>query len=64
MSYSDPDSLHELWRRAGLREIETAPLTVQADYADFDDYWQPFLAGVGPGGAYCASRDARDQGRS
>lgn len=59
MDYSDPESLRGLWLRAGLRDIETAPLVVKADYADFDDYWQPFLTGTGPGGAYCVSLDAR-----
>jgi ubiquinone/menaquinone biosynthesis C-methylase UbiE len=57
MGYTDPDSLHELWMRADLRDVETAPLVVEAEYADFDDYWQPFLTGTGPAGAYCASLD-------
>jgi len=61
MSYADPESLRGLWLRAGLRDIGTAPLVVEAEYADFDDYWQPFLTGTGPGGAYCVSLDARDQ---
>jgi ubiquinone/menaquinone biosynthesis C-methylase UbiE len=58
MLYTDPDSLRGLWLRAGLRDVETAPLVVEAEYADFDDYWQPFLTGTGPGGAYCVSLDA------
>ncbi|MBI4171377.1 MAG: SAM-dependent methyltransferase, partial [Actinobacteria bacterium] len=33
-------------------------LTVEAGYAGFDDFWEPFTLGVGPGGAYCASLDA------
>lgn len=59
LSYTDPDSLRELWLRAGIRDVETAPLVVHAEYADFTDYWEPFLSGTGPGGAYCMSLDAR-----
>jgi ubiquinone/menaquinone biosynthesis C-methylase UbiE len=57
LRYIHPDALHELWRRANLREIETAELTVRVRYADFEDYWQPFLTGTGPGGGYCVSLD-------
>jgi hypothetical protein len=53
MGYTDPTSLRELWLRADLRDVETAALVVDAEYDDFDDYWQPFLTGTGPGGAYC-----------
>jgi ubiquinone/menaquinone biosynthesis C-methylase UbiE len=61
MAYADRDSLRELWVTAGLHGVETAPLTVDAEYDDFDDYWQPFLTGTGPGGRYCVSLDAEDQ---
>jgi hypothetical protein len=57
MTYTDPVSLHELWLRADLRKIETVPLTVQAEYGNFEEYWRPFLTGTGPGGAYCVSLD-------
>ena len=59
--YSDPDSLRELWQRAGLQGIETAALVVEVKYDDFDDYWQPFLTGTGPAGQYCVSLDHRRQ---
>lgn len=55
MRYQDPDDLAELWRETGLEEVETAPLDVEAEYGDFDDFWEPFLSGAAPGGAYCAS---------
>jgi ubiquinone/menaquinone biosynthesis C-methylase UbiE len=57
MDYIDPSSLRDLWLRTGLREVKVAPLVVHVDYADFDDYWRPFLSGTGPGGHYCASLD-------
>ncbi|HET8894611.1 MAG TPA: methyltransferase domain-containing protein [Gaiellaceae bacterium] len=55
MRYCTPEELSELWTRAGLREVETQPLLVEARYENFDDYWLPFTAGIAPSGAYCAS---------
>jgi SAM-dependent methyltransferase len=57
MRYIDPDDLRELWQRAGLEEVETDTLVVEASYRDFDDYWEPFTGGVGPAGAYTSSLD-------
>jgi SAM-dependent methyltransferase len=57
MRYQDPAELAELWRRTGLEGVETDELVVEASYRNFDDYWEPFLGGVGPGGAYCTSLD-------
>ena len=57
MRNSSPDELAALWRRAGLRDVETGALVVAAGYDDFEDFWSPFLAGIGPAGAYCASLD-------
>jgi SAM-dependent methyltransferase len=57
MRYNDPDALRELWLRAGLEAVATDVLVVEASYRDFDDYWEPFTAGVGPGGAYTLSLD-------
>jgi SAM-dependent methyltransferase len=59
LAYTDPDSLRELWQRGGLGDIGTAPLVVEVRYTDFDDYWQPFLDGIGPAGQYCISLDDR-----
>jgi hypothetical protein len=61
LPYIDRASLAQLWRRAGLRNVRTAPLVIEADYSDFDDYWQPFLTGTGPAGAYCVSLDRDGQ---
>jgi SAM-dependent methyltransferase len=57
MRYHDPDDLRQLWLRAGLEAVQTDTLVVEAPYRDFDDYWEPFTSGVGPGGAYCLSLD-------
>jgi ubiquinone/menaquinone biosynthesis C-methylase UbiE len=53
MRYGTPEELTELWSGAGLDQVETGSLAVTEEYEGFDDYWEPFTAGVGPGGAYC-----------
>jgi SAM-dependent methyltransferase len=63
MRFCDPDELRDLWIDAGLADVTTDALEVAERYESFDDYWEPFTAGVGPGGAYCASLepDAREE---
>jgi hypothetical protein len=55
MRYADPDSLGELWRGAGLSGVQVSELVAEASYEDFDDLWEPFLAGIGPAGAHATS---------
>jgi SAM-dependent methyltransferase len=55
MPYCRPDELGELWRGAGLRDVETSELVVEAGYSGFDDLWQPLESGVGPSGAFAAA---------
>jgi len=55
MPLCKPGELAALWRRAGLIEVKEAALTVTLHFASFEDYWQPFLLGQGPAGAYVAS---------
>lgn len=57
MRYCTPEELRALWTSAGLRDVETTALIVEAEYEDFDDYWSPFPTGIAPSGAYCASLD-------
>ncbi|WP_109506017.1 class I SAM-dependent methyltransferase [Nocardioides speluncae] len=56
-----PDPLRELFEGAGLDGVEVRAIEVTTDFADFDDYWTPFLGGQGPAPAYCMSlaEDAR-----
>jgi hypothetical protein len=58
MRYCSEGELGELWGRAGLHDVETGALVVDASYTDFDDYWSPFPTGIAPSGAYCASLDS------
>ncbi len=58
MAFSSQEELVQTWRKHGLRDIESADLTVSTTYEDFEDYWLPFTLGVGPGGAYATSLEA------
>jgi SAM-dependent methyltransferase len=51
----NPSYLISLLQAAGLVGIATATLTVPTTFASFDDYWTPFLGGVGPAPSYVAS---------
>jgi SAM-dependent methyltransferase len=55
MKLSRRGELGALWTAAGLDDIREAPLVIDQAFASFSDYWTPFLAGIGPGGAYVAS---------
>jgi SAM-dependent methyltransferase len=57
MRYRTEPELLDLWESAGLRQVESAPLEVSADYEDFDDLWSSVLGGVGPAGSYAMSLD-------
>lgn len=50
-----PSALEAIFEEAGLSEVETTPLDLQAEFVDFEDYWRPFLGGQGPAPAYAMS---------
>jgi len=50
-----PDALHQLYESTELQEVEVRPIEVPTVFTDFDDYWNPFLAGVGPAPSYAMS---------
>ncbi len=50
MPFRRAPELMALWQDAGLRDVETDVLEVNAPYANFDDFWLPMSAGVGPVG--------------
>jgi SAM-dependent methyltransferase len=52
-----PEALEKLFASAGLGDIEVKPIDIPTSFADFDDYWQPFLGGQGPAPAYAMSLD-------
>jgi SAM-dependent methyltransferase len=49
--------LTELCETAGLQRVEATSLTVTVQFSTFADWWDPYLLGVGPAGAYVARLD-------
>ena len=57
-----PDALHALFTRAGLRNVATGAVESAARFPDFDDYWSPFLAGgQAPAPRYLSSKSAAER---
>lgn len=48
----EPSALTAAFEDAGMTAVDTTALEVLAAFADFDDYWCPFLGGQGPAPAY------------
>jgi SAM-dependent methyltransferase len=55
--------LGQLFRAAGLREIEESTLSISVKHRSFEEWWEPYTLGVGPAGAYTAGLDATRQAR-
>ena len=49
--------LGELFREAGLHDVQEGVLRVTLEHPTFEDWWEPFTLGVGPAGAYAAGLD-------
>jgi SAM-dependent methyltransferase len=47
--------LAKLFTDAGLRDVASEPIDIATRFRDFDDYWQPFLAGYAPAPQYAMS---------
>lgn len=58
-----PEQLERLFRGAGLHAVEAGAVKIEAQFQDFDDYWQPFQAGYGPASSYLLALPQRDQER-
>lgn len=50
-----PEPLERLWTDAGLDKVMVQAVEVPTVFADFDDYWRPFLGGQGPAPGYAMS---------
>jgi hypothetical protein len=46
--------LLELFRTAGLQDVEDDVLGIRVEHPTFEDWWEPYTLGVGPAGAYLA----------
>ena len=49
------DSLVAILEGAGLRDIESVELPVTVTHPSFDEWWEPYLHGVGPAGEAIAA---------
>lgn len=52
-----PQALEQLFAGAGLKGVDVKAIDIPTPFADFDDYWRPFLGGQGPAPAYAMSLD-------
>jgi SAM-dependent methyltransferase len=52
-----PEPLRNAFAAAGLDEVVVRSIDVATDFKDFDDYWTPFLRGVGVAPAFAAAMD-------
>ena len=46
--------LGDLFREAGLEDVQESSLSVGVEFASFEEWWAPYELGVGPAGAYVA----------
>src|SRR5437763_15343989 len=53
--------LAQLFREAGLHEVEEGVLSVDVEHPSFEEWWEPFTLGVGPAGSYAAGLDRQRQ---
>lgn len=52
-----PETLKELFASTGLDGVEVTAIDIATPFANFEDYWQPFLGGQGPAPAHAMSLD-------
>lgn len=55
--------LSQLWKQGGLVNVEERPLDIGMRFQSFADYWDPFLLGQGPAGAYVGKLDSDRRAR-
>jgi len=54
--------LGELFREAGLTDVEESSLSVGVEFESFEEWWAPYELGVGPAGAYVVKLDDARRG--
>jgi SAM-dependent methyltransferase len=58
---SNAEELSAVFIRSGIVDVETAPIEIRTNFADFDDYWKPFLGGQGPAPTYVSKLKASER---
>lgn len=53
LRFGRPGEIAELLEQAGFIDVRETTLAVSSTYADFDELWSGFQAGIGPAGVYC-----------
>lgn len=54
-TFCNEAGLESLFIAAGLRRVETRAIDAPTRFANFEDFWAPFLAGTGVAPAYVMS---------
>jgi SAM-dependent methyltransferase len=54
-------SLHTIFTDTGFDQIITNTIEISTRFADFDDYWNPFLGGQGPAPSYLKSLNQKER---
>jgi len=57
------EGLRNIFGNSGFNNIEIKPLEIVTKFANFDDYWKPFLGGQGPAPTYLMSLDEFERDR-
>jgi hypothetical protein len=63
MAGSAEGDIARRFEAAGLSDVVSGGLSASADYADFEDFWQPLTLAVGPAGHYLQSLGADERAR-
>ncbi len=58
-----PDQLEQLFTHGGLGDVSVTSIEIETRFADFQDYWGPFLLGQGPAPGYLMSLDETHRNR-
>lgn len=58
-----PGELAAAWSAAGFADTEEEQLSIRMEFANFEDYWRPYLGQDGPGAEYVGSLDADGRSR-
>ena len=58
-----PEALADLFASAGLCGVEVTAIDILTPFADFEEYWRPFLGGQGPAPAYAMALDETARAR-
>jgi SAM-dependent methyltransferase len=58
-----PGELGDAWRHAGFADVAQTSLVIRMEFAQFDDYWSPYVGGDGPGADYVRTLDEAQRAR-